>query len=255
MKVLVKLSGPNRKVWFLSEDGDKITHIKDNQEIYELAGDSSGGDTPVIDGVYRYKGSVTEYDELPTEDNEVGDVWNVVAAHEGYAAGMNYAWNGTDWDAIGGLYTDTWRPIKVNGTDAITDSSTTLNLKSGSNISLSTSDGDITISATGIASTETTITDSEVSINPADNTIYSCTSNNITSLNITGTDFGFKYCVIIFNSPSDTATQFSVPVDGNYYCVGDDCSDGDFTPVANMRYNLAVQQEYDRVAIYVMKAL
>lgn len=37
MKALVKLSGPNRKVWFLSEDGVNITHIKDNQEIYAFS--------------------------------------------------------------------------------------------------------------------------------------------------------------------------------------------------------------------------
>lgn len=36
MQALVKLTGPNRKVWFLSEDGETITHIKDNQNIYKL---------------------------------------------------------------------------------------------------------------------------------------------------------------------------------------------------------------------------
>lgn len=45
--------------------------------------------------VYRYKGSVTNYASLPTEDNAVGDVWNVEAS------GMNYAWDGEKWDALG----------------------------------------------------------------------------------------------------------------------------------------------------------
>lgn len=253
MKALVKLSGPNRKVWFLSEDGDKITHIKDNQEIYEFSG--SGGDAPTAEPVYTYKGSKDTYEELPTEDNAVGDVWNVVAAHEGYAAGMNYAWDGTDWDATGGLYADTWRPIKVNSSDAITDSSTALNLKAGSHISLSTSGGTITIAASGIESTEETITDSDVTIPLLySNRIFYCTNSNLASLSIYGALDGFKYCAIIFNSPS-TPTQFGVEGIGDYYCVGDDCTGGAFTPVANMRYNLAVQREYDRIAIYVMRAL
>lgn len=33
---LVKLSGPNRKVWFISEDGEHITGIKDNQTVYKF---------------------------------------------------------------------------------------------------------------------------------------------------------------------------------------------------------------------------
>lgn len=45
--------------------------------------------------VYRYKGSVANYASLPTADNAVGDVWNVEAT------GMNYAWDGEKWDALG----------------------------------------------------------------------------------------------------------------------------------------------------------
>lgn len=45
--------------------------------------------------LYRYKGSVTNYASLPTANNQVGDVWNVEAT------GMNYAWTGEDWDALG----------------------------------------------------------------------------------------------------------------------------------------------------------
>lgn len=45
--------------------------------------------------VYRYKGSVANYASLPAEDNAVGDVWNVEAT------GMNYAWTGDSWDALG----------------------------------------------------------------------------------------------------------------------------------------------------------
>lgn len=38
MQALVKLSGPNRRVWFLSEDGETITAIRDNQQFFKLAG-------------------------------------------------------------------------------------------------------------------------------------------------------------------------------------------------------------------------
>lgn len=50
-----------------------------------------------ISSIYRPKGSVQSYDNLPTEGNEVGDVWNVIDTD------MNYAWtvDGT-WDPLGG---------------------------------------------------------------------------------------------------------------------------------------------------------
>ena len=46
--------------------------------------------------VYKYKGSVATYEELPSANNEVGDVYNVETD------GMNYAWDGTTWDKLGG---------------------------------------------------------------------------------------------------------------------------------------------------------
>lgn len=48
-----------------------------------------------IVGVYRYCGSVVTYASLPTEELEVGDVYNVEST------GMNYAWTGAEWDALG----------------------------------------------------------------------------------------------------------------------------------------------------------
>lgn len=44
--------------------------------------------------VYKYKGSVAAVSNLPTGAS-VGDTYNV----ETY--GMNYTWNGTNWDALG----------------------------------------------------------------------------------------------------------------------------------------------------------
>lgn len=52
-----------------------------------------------ITNIYRYKGSVATYSELPTTNRVEGDVWDV------RSDGMNYAWNGTTWDALGATFT------------------------------------------------------------------------------------------------------------------------------------------------------
>lgn len=54
-----------------------------------------------ITSIYTPKGSKDTYEDLPT-DAVAGDVWNVIAAHGNYPAGTNYAWTGTEWDALGG---------------------------------------------------------------------------------------------------------------------------------------------------------
>lgn len=47
-----------------------------------------------ISSVYRFKGSVQTYNDLPSSA-ENGDVYNV------NDTGMNYAWNNNDWDSLG----------------------------------------------------------------------------------------------------------------------------------------------------------
>lgn len=51
-----------------------------------------------ISNIYKWKGSKETYDQLPTEGNEVADVWNVKDTD------MNYGWTeeGT-WDPLGGI--------------------------------------------------------------------------------------------------------------------------------------------------------
>lgn len=46
--------------------------------------------------VYIFKGSVDTIDDLPTEGNVIGDVWNVRKND------TNYAWTSEGWDALGG---------------------------------------------------------------------------------------------------------------------------------------------------------
>lgn len=48
-----------------------------------------------LTSLYRFRGSVDNFAALPEQGNEKGDVWDVKAN------GMNYAWTGEDWDALG----------------------------------------------------------------------------------------------------------------------------------------------------------
>lgn len=48
----------------------------------------------ITDGVFRVKGSVATYDELPTENQQIGDVWNVLDS------GANYCWTEEGWDKL-----------------------------------------------------------------------------------------------------------------------------------------------------------
>ena len=52
-----------------------------------------------ITNVYKYKGSVATSSALPSSNQTTGDVYNVEDT------GMNYAWNGTAWDALGEILT------------------------------------------------------------------------------------------------------------------------------------------------------
>lgn len=54
-----------------------------------------------ITSMYRYNGSVATVAALPSSGNTTGDVYNVEAS------GMNYAWDGTAWDALGEIFTIT----------------------------------------------------------------------------------------------------------------------------------------------------
>lgn len=57
-----------------------------------------------ISSVYKYKGSVSTYAELPQSNQQVGDVYNVETADSSHniKAGDNVAWNGEEWDILSG---------------------------------------------------------------------------------------------------------------------------------------------------------
>lgn len=54
--------------------------------------------------VYKYKGSVETYADLPTSSQQVGDVYNVKQADPDHniEAGDNVAWDGEKWDILAG---------------------------------------------------------------------------------------------------------------------------------------------------------
>lgn len=73
-----------------------------------------------------YKGTKDTYDALPTEGNKKGDVWNVVAAYGTTPAGTNYAWDGTQWDPLGGTIDLSGYYTKTQVDDAISTAKTEL---------------------------------------------------------------------------------------------------------------------------------
>lgn len=82
----------------------------------ETAGDAN--DVLGLLSVLDYKGQVASEIDLP-EDAELGDVYNVSDT------GMNYAWNGTSWDALGAVTTLTTLGVtatadELNYTDGVT---------------------------------------------------------------------------------------------------------------------------------------
>lgn len=75
------------------------THEADFNNPHKVTAEQLGLTT-----VYQYKGSVATYANLPTTGQRVGDVWNIETADpdHGIKAGDNVAWDGAQWDTLGG---------------------------------------------------------------------------------------------------------------------------------------------------------
>lgn len=75
------------------------THEADFNNPHKVTAEQLGLTT-----VYQYKGSVATYADLQTTGQKVGDVWNVETADpdHGIKAGDNVAWDGAQWDILGG---------------------------------------------------------------------------------------------------------------------------------------------------------
>lgn len=61
-----------------------------------------------VASVYKVKGNVNTFADLPSSGNTIGDVWNTLDT------GMNYVWTGTIWDALGGIVDVSGKEDKVN---------------------------------------------------------------------------------------------------------------------------------------------
>lgn len=85
----------------------KITTVANNLATHEADFDNPHKVTAEQLGlttVYQYKGSVATYADLPTTGQKIGDVYNVETADpdHGIKAGDNVAWDGAQWDILGG---------------------------------------------------------------------------------------------------------------------------------------------------------
>lgn len=85
----------------------KLSNYATSANTHNAIANASGNIKSYVDSkvssVYVYKGSVTNYSDLASiTTKEVGDVYNVVNANGSTPGGTNYAWTGTEWDALGG---------------------------------------------------------------------------------------------------------------------------------------------------------
>ena len=96
------------------------THEADFNNPHKVTAEQLGLTT-----VYQYKGSVANYADLPTTGQKVGDVWNIETADpdHGIKAGDNVAWDGAQWDTLGGNH-DLSGYAQLNSANAFTASNT-----------------------------------------------------------------------------------------------------------------------------------
>lgn len=89
---------------YLKKTNAALTYVSKTSLSTELANYAKKTD---ITNMYVYKGSVADASKLPTTGQQVGWVYNIETASVYGGAGMNVAWNGTTWDALGEIFTIT----------------------------------------------------------------------------------------------------------------------------------------------------
>lgn len=100
---------------FITKDVNNLTNYYDKNAV----------DTK-ISSVYKYKGTVLTYNDLPSSNLTVGDVYNIETADSthGVKAGDNVAWTGTTWDVLAGTVDLSGKEDKSNKVTSISSSST-----------------------------------------------------------------------------------------------------------------------------------
>lgn len=96
---VIKVNGTAQTITNKTVDITVPTSTSDiiNDSDFQTGSDVSSAISSAISSAFEYKGSVATVADLPSSGNKIGDVYDV------QATGMNYAWNGTSWDALGQL--------------------------------------------------------------------------------------------------------------------------------------------------------
>lgn len=145
-------------------DGINVS-VFTNDAGYQTGSEVQTAISSAVTSVYKYKGAVANQEALPKSDQTVGDVYNVTDT------GMNYAWDGTQWDALGSVTTLETLGVTATATElnyvkgvtsGIQEQINTVNgkidgltfgnglEKSGSNVTVKSADTTITVGADGI---------------------------------------------------------------------------------------------------------
>jgi len=109
---------------FITKDVDNLTNYYKKTETYTKTEVDNK-----VSSVYRYRGTVSTYGDLPTTGLVVGDVYNVEQAdsEHGIQAGDNVAWNGSTWDKLSGnVDLSGYQPLLVSGTNIKTINNTSI---------------------------------------------------------------------------------------------------------------------------------
>lgn len=182
------------------------THEADFSNPHKVTAEQLGLTT-----VYQYKGSVATYANLPTTGQKVGDVWNVETADpdHGIKAGDNVAWDGAQWDILGGNH-DLSGYAQLNSANTFTASNTfRANIKV-SNGTAAGSEGQIILGVKpSAATTQPNIlaaNNGNILINTVENGIIALQSGNIIQFSAISDEKNNKTSIYIHSNLAATYT-------------------------------------------------
>lgn len=182
------------------------THEADFNNPHKVTAEQLGLTT-----VYQYKGSVATYADLPTTGQKVGDVWNVETADpdHGIKAGDNVAWDGAQWDTLGGNH-DLSGYAQLNSANTFTASNTfRANIKV-SNGTAAGSEGRIILGVKpSAATTQPNIlaaNNGNILINTVENGIIALQSGNIIQFSAISDERNKKTSIYIHSNLAATYT-------------------------------------------------
>lgn len=95
---------------FITKEVNDLTYYYPSSQVYTKTEIDNK-----VSSIYKYKGSVATYQDLPSQNNVIGDTYNVEEDDS------NYSWTGSSWDKLGGnvdlsdYYTKTQTDILLGG--------------------------------------------------------------------------------------------------------------------------------------------